>query len=162
MPVKYRISWSSGGFILAATGISDFIIQPFLILTVVGAIVSAAIGVVMTFVLWLTFKLHGVNYSGPAGLKKSIALLGSGALEAVPGIDVLPLTTIGAVMIILESRKEDRETARKKVEEQAAAQKQQAAANEHMMYAQRVANDNAIMRAANDNAQEEATLSQAA
>lgn len=161
MPVRYRISTITAGIILAATAVSDAL-QFFLTITLVGSVVSMIMGVLLGIVLWITFTLHGVKYSGSAGLKKVASTFGTMAAEMVPFVDALPLITVGAVIIIMQTRKEDKETAKEEAQKQALAQKQQAVATQHMMYAQRVANDNAVMRAANDNAQEEAALSQAA
>ncbi|MBP7741612.1 MAG: hypothetical protein KA104_02905 [Candidatus Pacebacteria bacterium] len=106
MNTRYRISGVTAGFILCLTILVD-LLQIFLTLTVIGSVVSFFIGIVLCIGLWLIFTLHGVKYSGTGGLKKVAASFGTMALESVPIIDALPFATIGAFIIIRETRKED-------------------------------------------------------
>ena len=161
MPVRYRISNITAGIILVATGVTDAL-QFALTITVVGSVVSMIVGTLLGVILWITFTLHGVKYSGSAGLKKIASTFGAMVLEMVPFIDALPLVSVGAIIVISETRKEDRQHAKTEAERQANEQKQQQISAQNMFRAQRVAHDNAVMRAANDNAEQEVTLSQAA
>lgn len=104
---RYRISGVTAGFILCLTVLVD-VAQIFLTLTVFGSIVSFFIGIVLCIGLWLIFTLHGVKYSGAGGVKKVAASFGTMALESVPIIDALPFATIGAIVILRETRKEDK------------------------------------------------------
>jgi len=104
---KYRISGVTAGFILCTTILID-LAQVLLTLTVIGSIASFFLGVILCFGLWLIFTLHGVKYSGTGGLKKAAASFGTMALEVVPVIDALPFATIGALIVLSETRKEDK------------------------------------------------------
>ena len=104
---KYRISGVTAGFIICLAVLVD-VAQIVLTLTVIGSVVSFFLGVVLCFGLWLIFTLHGVKYSGTGGLKKIAASFGTMALEVVPIIDALPFATIGASIVINETRKEDK------------------------------------------------------
>ncbi len=104
---KYRISGVTAGFIICLTILVD-LSQILLTLSVIGSIVSFFLGVILCFGLWLIFTLHGVKYSGTGGLKKVAASFGTMALEIVPVIDALPFATIGAIMVLNETRKEDK------------------------------------------------------
>lgn len=107
MSGKYRISGVTAGFIICLTILVD-LSQILLTLTVIGSIVSFFLGVTLGFALWLIFTLHGVKYSGVGGLKKVVASFGSMVLEFVPIINALPFATIGALIVLHETRKEDK------------------------------------------------------
>ncbi len=120
MDGKERISTATAAFIIGTAIILD-LVQGFLVLTVVGSVVSVIMGLVAGFGLWLIFALHGVKYSGSGALKKAGASFGTMFAEMVPFLDILPFITIGAVLIIRQTRKEDKEAraeARAKLQEQ--------------------------------------------
>jgi hypothetical protein len=135
---RYRINWITGGFILALTLIVDGL-QILLTVTLIGSIVSMVMGALMGFILWLIFVLHHVKYSGTGGFKKAGTLALSVLVEFIPFADMLPAITTGALLTILETRKEDR-AAFAQAQQQERARKQALAAQ----YA-------AMMQAANDN-----------
>jgi len=152
MKTKYRISgfsfWAIVGFAALLDGL-----QFLLTLTIVGSVVAFFIGLLGGIALWLIFTLHGVKYSGSGGLKKIGASFGTMALEMVPFIDALPLITIGAVIVVLQTRKEDVEKQKKKeAEELKRAQQLQRQQAEWARAKQ----------AANDNEEEESRLAEAA
>lgn len=149
MPVRYRISALTAAFILTATLGVD-LLQIFLTMTIVGSVVCMLLGTLLGIILWVTYTIHGVKYSGTAGLKKIAATFGTMALEMLPFLDALPLVSIGAVIIILQTRSEDRETAQKEAQEQMAAQQQQAASAQEMAQAQRIAQDMMASRSNDD------------
>ena len=105
---KERISNPIALIIICLAVLVD-LVQGLLTVTLVGIIFSMMLGVFASFTLWLTFTLHGVKYSGTAGLKKIAASFGTMVIEMVPFLDALPLVTIGACIIIFETKKEDRE-----------------------------------------------------
>lgn len=107
MNVKYRISGVTAGFILCLTILVD-LTQILLTLTVIGSVVSFFLGVTLCFGLWLIFTLHGVKYSGVGGLKKVAASFGTMVLEFVPVINAFPFATIGALIVLHATRKEDK------------------------------------------------------
>ncbi len=124
MEGKERISTTTAAFIIGIALILD-LVQGFLVLTVVGSVVSVILGLVAGFGLWLIFALHGVKYSGSGALKKAGATFGTMLAEMVPFLDILPFITIGAILIIRQTRKEDKEAriqARAKLQEQQMAQ----------------------------------------
>ncbi len=122
MGERERISTVTAAFIIAIALILD-LVQFLLVLTVVGSVVSVIIGLLAGFGLWLVFALHGVKYSGTGALKKAGATFGTMVAEMVPFLDVLPLITIGAVLIIRQTRKEDK-AARQKARADLLAQQQ--------------------------------------
>lgn len=134
---RYRISWITGGFILALTLIVDGV-QILLTVTLIGSVISMVMGALMGFVLWLIFILHGVKYSGTGGFKKAGTLAISVLVEFIPFADMLPAITTGALLTILETRKEDRAAFEQARQEQAA----RARAMEAELASIQVANDN--------------------
>lgn len=142
---KERINTVTAVFILAATLLVDAA-QILLTLTVVGSFIAFFLGLLVSFVLWLVFALHGVKYSGTGALKKLGASFGTMIVEMVPFINALPLVTIGAGIIILETKKEDREARERFAREQEQARQLTMA---RMQAAQHMA----AVRAANDSAQ---------
>jgi hypothetical protein len=141
MAVSYRINNVTFGLILASTAIVD-LVGFLLALTVIGSIAGTFIGVLAGILLWITFMIHGVKYSGTAGLKKVAATFGTMVLEMIPMINALPMVTTGAVIVVLQSRIEDKAKAKEDEEKRIAQQKQQA----------RLAAQQALMlRAANNN-----------
>lgn len=142
MKVQYRINNVTFGLILAGTILTD-LVGFLLALTIIGSFVGVFTGVLVGIILWLTFMIHGVKYSGTAGLKKVAATFGTTVLEMIPMINALPMTTTGAVIVVVQSRLEDREKAKEDAERRAAAQKKQAQLMQQQMVMQRVANDNA-------------------
>lgn len=140
MPGKERISLVTAAFIVALTLTIDGL-QILLTITVVGSIASLVLGLIMGFVLWLIFILHGVKYSGVGALKKVGASFGSMIVEMIPFIDALPITTVGAVIVILQTRKEDKEAREKALEEAQKAKQAQAARMQEQVRLQ-AANDN--------------------
>ena len=145
MKKKERISLITAGLIIALAVATDFL-QGLLTLTIVGSIPSMFLGALVGIILWLIFIIHGVKYSGVGGLKKIAASFGTMVLEIVPFVGALPLVTIGAVLIILQTRREDAEKAKKQEAQMAATQKN--ALMEAQMAARQTANDNNAKRAA--------------
>lgn len=138
--------WAIIGFALTLD-----LLQFLLTLTIIGSVGAFFLGTVGGVALWLIFMLHGVKYSGTGALKKISASFGTLVLEMIPLIDALPLITIGAVMLILQTRKEDVEKQKQQeVEENQKTQKLQQQQEEWARATQ----------AANDN--EEADLAEAA
>lgn len=138
---KDRISLITAVFVIALALIID-LLQLFLTITVVGSVASLVLGGIVGFVLWLTFMLHGVKYTGKGALQKIGASFGTMVFELVPFIDALPLTTIGAIIIVRQTKKEDKE--KRELAAAEARKKQQAAAAQLLaMQAQlQAANDN--------------------
>lgn len=141
MKVSYRISTVTAGLILACTLVLDGI-GFLLTLTLVGSIVAAFIGAVAAFVLWLTFALHGVKYTGAAGMRRLAVMLVTAVGEIIPIVGALPLTTVGAAIIIVQTRAEDKVESAKKAKEQEALARQRMAQMKAMQQAQAAANDN--------------------
>jgi len=148
MTTNYRISGFSFWAIMGCTLLLDGL-QFILTLTIVGSVVAFFLGLLGGIALWLTFTLHGVKYSGTRGLKKIASTFGTLVLEVIPFINALPLITIGAYILILQTRAEDRE---KQQREMAAAQQQRE---------QQLAQARA-QQAANDTAEEEERFAEAA
>ncbi len=146
MKTNYRISGFSFWAIIACTLVIDGI-QFVLTLTVVGSAVALVLGLLSGFTLWLTFTLHGVKYSGTRGLKKMAASFGTMVLEVIPFINALPLVTVGAFILILQTRAEDRE--KQKQEEESRVQQQRQQREEQEMQAR------AQQQAANDQEEED-------
>lgn len=142
MTTNYRISGFSFWAIIGCTVLLDGL-QFFLTLTIVGSVVAFFLGLLGGIALWLTFTLHGVKYSGTRGLKKIASTFGTMVLEVIPFINALPLITIGAYMLIQQTRAEDRE---KQQQEMAAAQQQRE---------QQLAQARAQQQAANDMEEEQ-------
>lgn len=140
---RYRINWVTGGFILALTLVIDGV-QILLTLTLVGSIISMVLGAMMGFILWLIFILHRVKYSGTGGFKKAGTLALSVLVEFIPFADMLPAITTGALLTILETRKEDR-AAFAQAQEQERARKQALTAQYAAM--RQAANDNQALAA---------------
>lgn len=144
MNTTYRISgfslWAVVGFALTLD-----LLQFLLTLTVVGSVGAFFLGAVGGIALWLIFILHGVKYSGSGALKKIGASFGTLVLEMIPFIDALPLITVGAVMVILQTRKED-------VEKQ---KQQEAEENQRMRSLQQQQADWAQARQAANDGEEE-------
>lgn len=153
MKTNYRISGFSFWAIIACTLTIDGI-QFLLTLTVAGSIVALVLGLLSGFCLWLTFTLHDVKYSGTRGLKKIAASFGTMVLEIIPFINALPLVTVGAFILIQQTRAEDRE--KQKQEEEARVQQQRQQRDQQQAQAR------AQQEAANDNAEEEERFADAA
>jgi hypothetical protein len=141
MAVPYRINNVTFGLILAATAVVD-LIGFLLALTVIGSIVGTFMGVLAGILLWITFMIHGVKYSGTAGLKKVAATFGTMVLEMIPMINALPMVTTGAVIVVLQSRIEDIAKAKEDEERRVVQQKQQARLAAQQAAMQRAANNN--------------------
>ena len=130
--MQQRIGNVTAGAIIAIALIIDGV-QFLLTLTVVGSIIAAAMTFLAGFGFWLWFSILGVKYIGKDGSKKLLIGITSFITELVPIVDALPATTLGVVLIIIQTRIEDaRENAGKKVTQRTAlasvrAQKMQAA-----------------------------------
>ncbi len=143
MKVQYRINNVTFALILAGALIIDGL-GFLLALTVVGSIIGTFMGVLAGIILWITFMLHGVKYSGTAGLKKIAATFGTMVAEMIPMINALPMVTVGAVIVVVQSRGEDREEAKKKEDERKKQLKlQRIQMARQRALARRAANDNA-------------------
>lgn len=131
---------------LATAGIID-LVQLFLTLTVFLAPASIALTFIAFSVFALWFLLLGVSYVGGSKAFAKLGAAGAGVIiEFVPLINALPATTAAVLAVILISRMEDREKARKSGS--AAAQPSTTAARR----LPRAANDNRYLpTAANDN-----------
>ncbi|MEK7100866.1 MAG: hypothetical protein AAB921_02090 [Patescibacteria group bacterium] len=146
MKVQHRINNVTFALILAVTLIIDGL-GFLLALTVVGSIIGIFMGVLAGIILWVIFMAHGVKYSGTAGLKKIAATFGTMVLEMIPMINALPMVTVGAVIVVLQSRTEDREEAKKKEAERKKQLKlQRIQVARQRALAKRAANDNAAIK----------------
>ncbi len=130
--MQQRIGNVTAGAIIAIALIIDGL-QFLLTLTVVGSIIAAAMTFLAGFGFWLWFSILGVKYMGKEGNKKLLISLTAFITELIPIVDALPATTLGVVLIIIQTRIEDaRANAGKKVTQRTAlaavrSQKMQAA-----------------------------------
>lgn len=163
MNTKYRISGFSLGIIVGFALLLD-VLQFFLTLTIVGSAGAFFLGAVGGIALFLIFMLHGVKYSGAGALKKISASFGTLVLEMIPLIDALPLITVGAVMVILQTRREDVEKQKQQEAEELNRAQMLQAQEADWFRAKQAADANkeeAALQAANDD-EEEARFAQAA
>lgn len=130
--MQQRIGNVTAGAIIGIALIIDGL-QFLLTLTVVGSVIAAAMTFLAGFGFWLWFSILGVKYVGKDGSKKLLIGITSLITELIPVVDALPATTLGVVLIIIQTRIEDARTnAGKKVTQRTAlaaarAQKMQAA-----------------------------------
>jgi hypothetical protein len=108
-PVKYRINLITAGFMVGFALIVDGV-QFLFTLTGVLAIANSIISILAEFSLWLWCMLVGVNYfGGKQASKNIIAVLTAIVVELVPVLDALPAFTTQTIILIYNSRVEDRQ-----------------------------------------------------
>ncbi len=116
--VRYRISWTTGGFMIGLAALIDILQFLSVFLNAVPGL-GIMVGFYLTllgyciFSLW--FALNNVSFSsGRRAVSKLLTTLTSAVAEFIPFVSALPMTSINVAVVTLLARSEDREEAAEK------------------------------------------------
>lgn len=115
--VHYRIG-SIAAFFIIATAVFFDAIGFLLMLTGIGEIVTEIMGITGAIMFFIWFMFLGVNYLSGRSSQKLGVMGVSSLVEAIPFLNgISPTFTIGVLVLIRITRKEDREKAEKRAKE---------------------------------------------
>lgn len=106
MEKEHKIGNVTAGMMLVAALLADGV-QALLTFSVFLLPLSVLITFMTATMFFLWFALSGVKYIGNDGGKKLLVALSSTVAELVPVINALPVTTLGVLGIIVQTRIED-------------------------------------------------------
>lgn len=102
---KQRIEgWMAACLVTFAGSVDLF--QALLTFIAVGVVLAPVISVGVSFILWLWLSMLGVSFiTSP---KRLATMTVQAVAEIIPGLDALPVLTVGVILLIIITRSEDK------------------------------------------------------